>query len=92
MDFVPGTGGQIWSLREYDDKMFCCSDNGIFIADDKRIEHLDGLKGVWDIVKLAGHEEKRYTLEGRMQDSRISPFMQRYVAGKVNGEYFVDSQ
>lgn len=57
VDFVPGTGGQIWSLREYDDKMFCCSDNGIFIADDKRIEHLDGLKGVWDIVKLAGHED-----------------------------------
>lgn len=57
MDFVPGTGGQIWSLREYDNKMFCCSDNGIFIADDKRIEHLDGLKGVWDIVKLAGHED-----------------------------------
>lgn len=23
----------------------------------KRIEHLDGLKGVWDIVKLAGHED-----------------------------------
>ena len=37
--------------------MFCCPDNGIFIADDKRIEHLDGLKGVWDIVKLAGHED-----------------------------------
>lgn len=50
--FVPGTGGQMWSLCRYDDKLFCCSDNGIFVIDGNRVEHLGYLKGVWGIVPV----------------------------------------
>lgn len=57
VDFVPGTGGQIWSLREYDNKLFCCSDYGIFVVDGNRLEHLDGPRGVWDIISVAGRED-----------------------------------
>ena len=52
IDFVPGTGGQMWSLHQYDDKLFCCSDNGIFIMDGDHMEHLNNPKGVWGIVSV----------------------------------------
>lgn len=58
VDFMAGTGGQIWSLREYDNKLFCCSDNGVFIVDNERLEHLGGMKGVWDVIPVNGHSDK----------------------------------
>lgn len=57
IDFVPGTGGQIWSLHQYDDKLFCCSDNGIFIIDGDRMEHLNNPKGVWGIVSIDARKD-----------------------------------
>ena len=57
VDFVPGTGGQIWSLRVYDDKLFCCSDNGIFIMNNDRWEHLESPKGVWDVIPIGGRKD-----------------------------------
>ncbi len=57
MDFMPGTGGQIWSLYEYDDKLFCCSDNGIFILDGGRMEHLAAIRGVWGVTPMNGRKD-----------------------------------
>lgn len=57
MEFMTGTEGQIWALREHDGKLFCCSDNGITVIDGKKVTHLAGLKGVWDIVALPEHED-----------------------------------
>ena len=42
----------MWSLHQYDDKLFCCSDNGIFIMDGDHMEHLNNPKGVWGIVSV----------------------------------------
>lgn len=53
MDFIPGTGGQMWSLLQHDDKLFCASDNGIFILDDGKVERLDGLRGARLLVSLS---------------------------------------
>lgn len=57
IEFVPGTGGQMWSLHLYDDKLFCCSDNGIFIIDDNRMEHLNRPKGVWKIMPVDARKD-----------------------------------
>lgn len=53
MDFVPGTGGQVWSFLHYDGKLFCASDNGIFIVEGNKVEHLDGIRGVRVLVSLS---------------------------------------
>lgn len=57
MDFVPGTGGQIWSFLNYDNKLFCTSDNGIFVLEGNKIDHLDGLRGVRTLTPLNNHPE-----------------------------------
>lgn len=55
MDFVPGTGGQIWAFLRYDNKLFCTSDNGVFIIEGDKVEHLDGVRGVRSLVPLKSH-------------------------------------
>lgn len=48
---VANANGQIWSLREYDNTLFVCGDNGITIitpADSYNIS----VKGCWDIKKI----------------------------------------
>lgn len=57
MNFVPGTGGQMWSLFPYDDKLFCCSDNGVFIIDGTQMEHLNKIRGVWKIVSVSTNKD-----------------------------------
>jgi len=52
MQFVHSTEGQVWSLMEYDQKLFCSSDNGVFILDTNEVHHLDGLRGVWAIKPI----------------------------------------
>ncbi len=52
MELVPGTSGQIWSFLSYDDKLFCASDNGIFVIDGNQVDHLEGLGGVRVLVSL----------------------------------------
>lgn len=57
IDFVPDTGGQMWSLHQYDNKLFCCSDNGIFIIDGDHVEHLNNPKGVWGMVSVDARKD-----------------------------------
>lgn len=57
MDFMEGTGGQVWSFLQHDDKLFCASDNGVFVLDGGRINRLDGLKGVRCIISLPSQPE-----------------------------------
>lgn len=52
MDFVPGTEGQVWSLYEYDNKLFCCADNGIFVQDGSVLYNINSPKGVWRVVQF----------------------------------------
>ncbi|WP_300703039.1 transcriptional regulator [Bacteroides sp.] len=57
-EFIPGTSGQVWSLHEMDGKLFCCSDNGIFIMEGNRIvQHIDKPRGVWGIVQVPGRTD-----------------------------------
>ena len=54
-EFIPGTSGQIWSLHKFDGKLFCCSDNGIYIIEgDRMVQHIDKPRGVWGVVQVPG--------------------------------------
>lgn len=86
IDFVPGTGGQMWSLHQYDDKLFCCSDNGIFIMDGDHMEHLNNPKGVWGIVSvddrkdvlIAGTYSGLYLLMKRGTSWRVESYIEGF--------------
>lgn len=57
MNFIPGTGGQMWSFLPFDDKLFCASDNGVFMVEGDRVTHLDGIRGVRSITPLNGRQD-----------------------------------
>lgn len=57
MEFLPETGGQVWSFLCHDNKLFCASDNGVYIIEGDRVEHLDGLWGVRKLVALPGRPD-----------------------------------
>ena len=74
----------MWSLHQYDDKLFCCSDNGIFIMDGDHMEHLNNPKGVWGIVSvddrkdvlIAGTYSGLYLLMKRGTSWRVESYIE----------------
>lgn len=87
IDFVPGTSGQMWSLHLYDDKLFCCSDNGIFIMDGERMRHLGNPKGVWGVmpvdarkdVLIAGTYSGLYLLAKKGEEWTVESYIEGFV-------------
>lgn len=53
LSLVPGTEGQIWSITEYDDKLFCGAGNALIIVDHNRISKMNGIRGVWSVMPLS---------------------------------------
>ena len=58
MQFVPGTDGQVWSMVTYDNQLFCCADNGLFVIDGSKHYSLGVPKGVWSVAKLPYHDRQ----------------------------------
>ncbi len=57
-EFIAGTAGQIWSLHEFDGRLFCCSDNGVFVIEGNRVvQHMARPRGVWGIVEVPGRTD-----------------------------------
>lgn len=56
MQFMPGTDGQVWSIKTYNNQLFCCADNGIFIIDGMKHYSPGSLKGVWSVVMFPYNE------------------------------------
>lgn len=54
---VPGTQGQVWSLKVIDGTLFCGHNNGVFIINGLRAELLSGVQGGWTFLKPEGHPE-----------------------------------
>ena len=46
---VPGTEGQVWTLRMIDDRLLMGHDRGLFLLNDGRPERIGGQRGVWTI-------------------------------------------
>jgi len=47
---VPGTEGQVWTLKNIDNKLFIGHDRGLFILEKHGVENLDLHNGVWTIL------------------------------------------
>lgn len=43
--------GQIWSLAEIDNLLFCCGDNGLYVFDSNNNFYTVGITGVWEVYK-----------------------------------------
>jgi len=56
-ELVPGTEGQVWSLKKYDDKLFCGGSNSLIVIDGKDISRIDGIRGVWSIKTISHHPD-----------------------------------
>lgn len=56
-EFVAGTEGQIWTVVQYDDKLFCGGSNSLTIIDDKNIQRIDGIRGVWSVLPLGRYPD-----------------------------------
>lgn len=52
---VRGISGQIWSLKQIEDDLFCCGDKGAFVIRDDVATPINGLSGTWGVIPLKRH-------------------------------------
>jgi hypothetical protein len=57
LQLIKGMEGQIWSLVQIDNTLFCGDDDGAYIIDGTRISRIDGLNGTWTFKKLKSHPD-----------------------------------
>jgi AraC family transcriptional regulator, chitin signaling transcriptional activator len=55
---ISGTKGQIWSLFEYQDELFCGHDVGTFIIKDSKAISIFNESGTWKFEPVLGNENK----------------------------------
>jgi ligand-binding sensor domain-containing protein/DNA-binding CsgD family transcriptional regulator len=60
--FVKGTKGQVWSLFEYDQTVFCGHDRGTFIIKEGQAESIFTSSGTWKFATVPG--KKSFLLQG----------------------------
>jgi DNA-binding CsgD family transcriptional regulator/ligand-binding sensor domain-containing protein/cell division protein FtsB len=51
-EFVKNTQGQVWSLQEINNTLFCSHNSGTFIINDKKALLIEGSTGTWGVKKL----------------------------------------
>lgn len=49
---IPSLEGQAWTLQNFQDKIICSHDRGVFILSDNKIDHLEGVSGVWKVIPV----------------------------------------
>lgn len=47
--------GQVWSIREIDNTVFCGNDHGAFVIDGNKVRKLDKIPGTWNFKELKAH-------------------------------------
>ncbi|MDD4969006.1 MAG: triple tyrosine motif-containing protein [Paludibacter sp.] len=57
LNLMKGMEGQIWSLNEIDNTLFCGDDQGAFIIYPTRTERIPELTGTWSFKRLQHHPE-----------------------------------
>ncbi len=55
--FIEGTQGQVWSLVEIDNSLFCGHDFGTFIINQSTAKKIKDTSGTWNIVPINGRED-----------------------------------
>jgi DNA-binding CsgD family transcriptional regulator len=54
---VNGTKGQVWSLYEYDETLFCGHNNGTFIIENEKANTIFYKSGTWKFDKVPGRKD-----------------------------------
>lgn len=49
---VENTQGQVWSLKEVDNLLFCGHDSGTFLVEDDKALNIFNNQGTWDVIKI----------------------------------------
>ena len=52
LQLVAGSMGQVWSLAELDETVFCCHNRGLFVVDGERVLPLCTDEGFWKVQRL----------------------------------------
>ncbi|MDR0798217.1 MAG: hypothetical protein LBN18_00435, partial [Dysgonamonadaceae bacterium] len=47
--------GQVWSLTEIDETLFCCTDRGVFVVQKDHAGQIPKIDGTWKIIPLQRH-------------------------------------
>ena len=59
---INGTKGQVWSLFEYDNTLFCGHDSGTFIVEDTTAKNIFSMSGTWKFQTVPN--QKSLLLQG----------------------------
>lgn len=54
---IPGTEGQVWSIRDIHNEVFCNSDNGIFILNNGKAEKIKGTHATWNLLPINNNKD-----------------------------------
>lgn len=57
VNIIPRMQGQVWSLTQIDNTIFCGSDHGTYIISGEKAEKIQGIPGTWGLKKLARHPD-----------------------------------
>jgi len=57
LKLIKGMEGQVWSLTEIDNTLFCGDDQGAFIVRPNGTERIQGLPGTWAFKSLRNHPD-----------------------------------
>lgn len=57
LTLIKGMEGQVWSLTEIDNTLFCGDDQGAFIVRSNGTERIQGLPGTWAFKPLRNHPD-----------------------------------
>ena len=55
-NFIEGTKGQVWKLKEYDNTLFCGHNSGTFIVNEDNVNLISDVMGAWDIKPIINNE------------------------------------
>lgn len=45
---------QVWRLAEIDGTLFCSHDRGLLVMQDGRVNNIEGISGVWNVIPIGG--------------------------------------
>ncbi len=54
--FINGTKGQVWSLFQKDDVLFCCHDLGTFIIENATAKNIFSASGTWKLENVPNNQ------------------------------------
>ena len=60
--FIEGTEGQVWSLVQIEDDLFCGHHNGTYLIKEDKAEKISDFSGTWNVKPIEG--EPDYLLQG----------------------------